>query len=93
MGVVGVNSQIIISRRVQTEANRASEFQDACLAADVVPVCGCYLETLNDIVEHVASPSLPPSPARSPSLALTPFVNREAGNTASLFSIIIADRP
>lgn len=67
MGVVEVNNQIIISRRVQKEANSASEFEHKTpdLAADFIPVCGCYLETLTLIVQHVASPS----PARSPALA------------------------
>lgn len=72
MGVVEVNNQIIISRRVQKEANSASEFEHKTpdLAADFIPVCGCYLETLTLIVQHVASPSPARSLARPPSLHL-----------------------
>lgn len=88
MGVVEVNNQIIISRGVQKEAEPDLGFQQQTpdWAADVVPVCGCYLETLNHIVHLVASPALPRPP-------LAWFVNREAEYTASLFSIIITDRP
>lgn len=64
-GVVEVNNQIIISRGIQKEAEPDSGFQQQTSdwAADVVPVCGCYLETLNHIVHHVASPALPRPPA------------------------------
>lgn len=65
-GVVEVNNQIIIGCGIQKEAEPDSGFQQQTSdwAADVVPVCGCYLETLNHIVHHVASPALPRPPAR-----------------------------